>query len=375
MRVQIVDDDPWIANLLEQLVLSIRPGAEIECFASVQAAIDAWQPNRYQLVIVDWNLPDGTGLDVMQKIRRLDKDVPLLVVTGRADRESVLAARPLGISAYITKPFDVPKVLACLESLLPADVTAAESEARQVSFEEHLRSLTPEQLDVPLLSDVKDKLQQASRGVSMDFQELAADWNRDPALCAYLIAAANSAVYGGGQAPCTSLPDALKRLGARTCMNLATALALRQAGSTTDPFLKIFLQNYLDEIDQLAETVVRTARQCGLDHGALQAAALLYRLGEMCVIFQAQEWARQSRQSIDDNTLLKAFADFAEPLAIRLKAHWGLPMALRELIGACYTLPQFQVRQEQAVMRLAAAQCGNESAAEIERLKRLAGVG
>ncbi|BCG24257.1 response regulator [Pseudomonas tohonis] len=375
MRVQIVDDDPWIANLLQQLVLSVRPGAEIDSFAAVQAAVDAWRSNRYQLVVVDWNLPDGTGLDVMQKIRRIDRTVPLLVVTGRADRESVMAARPMGISAYITKPFDVPKVIACLESLLPGDAQAVEPEAQQGSFEEHLRGLTAEQLDVPLLADVKDKLQQASRGVPMDFQELAADWNRDPALCAYLIAAANSATYGSGQAPCISLPDALKRMGARTCMNHAIALALRQAGSTTDPFLKLFLQNYLDEIEQLSETVVRTARQCGLDHGPLQAAALLYRLGEMCVIFQAQQWMRQSRQSLDDNTLTKAIADFAEPLAIRLKAHWGLPMALRDLIGACYALPQFQVRQEQVVMRLAAAQCVGESAAEIERLKRLAGVG
>ncbi|GAC1029237.1 HDOD domain-containing protein [Pseudomonas sp. No.21] len=375
MRIQIVDDDPWIANLLQQLVLSIRPGATVDSFAAVQAAVDAWRSNRYQLVIVDWNLPDGTGLDVMHKIRRIDKAVPLLVVTGRADRESVMAARPMGISAYITKPFDVPKVIACLEDLLPGDDPAVEPEARQGSFEEHLRGLTAEQLDVPLLADVKDKLQQASRGVPMDFKALAADWNHDPALCAYLIAAANSATYGSSQAPCISLPDALKRMGARTCMNHAIALALRQAGSSTDPLLKIFLQNYLEEIEQLAETVVRTARQCGLDHAPLQAAALLYRLGEMCVIFQAQQWMRQSRQSLDDNSLMRAIADFAEPLAIRLKAHWGLPMALRDLIGACYALPQFQVRQEQVVMRLAAALCSGEPEEEIERLKRLAGVG
>ncbi|EUB75554.1 hypothetical protein PMI27_001730 [Pseudomonas sp. GM41(2012)] len=46
-----------------------------------------------------------------------------------------------------------------------------------------------------------------------------------------------------------------------------------------------------------------------------------------------------------------ALRDFAAPFAIKLKASWGLPQALRELIGAIYALPPMQVRGEQVVKR------------------------
>ena len=64
-----------------------------------------------------------------------------------------------------------------------------------------------------------------------------------------------------------------------------------------------------------------------------------------------------------------------KPFAIALKSQWGLPIALRELIGAIYALPQVQFRREQVLMRLAAALCNGEPPATVERLRRLAGLG
>jgi HD-like signal output (HDOD) protein len=77
---------------------------------------------------------------------------------------------------------------------------------------------------------------------------------------------------------------------------------------------------------------------------------------------------------VTEETLTHAVRDFSAPFAIRLKARWGLPMVLRELIGAIYALPHMQVRREQIVMRLAAAMNNGEPEAAIERLKRLAGL-
>ena len=61
-------------------------------------------------------------------------------------------------------------------------------------------------------------------------------------------------------------------------------------------------------------------------------------------------------------------------LANRLKAHWRLPIALRELIGACYALPPGNTRRDTVVMRLACAELLGAEAQEIERLRRLAGL-
>lgn len=379
MRVMIVDDDPWIADLLKQLVLSLRPSAHIACFGNVRSAAQAWQSNPYRLVLADWNLPDDSGLSLLQTIRKGDQQTPLVMITGRADRDSVLAIRPLAISAYITKPFEIPQVLAVLERLLPPAESREADAPVQTELRAYLRGLGAADLDLPLLGDVKDKLQQVCQGVPLDFKVLAHEWQHNPALCAYLISAANSPAYLSTGKPCTGLNEALKRLGGRTSMNLAISLALRQTSSeSNDPVLSAQLRVHLDASERLAEQVVDLARQCGLEPASLQVAALLHRMGELCVLYQAQEWAKHANgngDSVDEHSLRQAMNDFAKAFAIELKARWGLPMALRELIGAAYLLPQAQVRREQVLMRLASALCNNEPAADIARLKRLAGLG
>lgn len=373
MRVMIVDDDPWLADLLKQLVLNARPAAAVDCFAEAQGAFEAWQRNRYQLVLADWNLPADSGFSLLRRIRQQDKETPLVMVTGRSDRESVLSVRPLTISAYITKPFDVPKVLACLEQLLPVEADEPSGDVPREDLLSYLGHLSPADLDLPLLAGVKGQLQQLCQGIPLDFRELSKEWRHDPGLCAYLIAAANSAAYSGGGAVCTSLVEALKRLGGRTSVNLAIALALRQACGEGDMLLSLLLREHLDAAERLAEQVVVLARQVGLDPAPLQVAALLHRMGELCVLLQAQRWVAQGNV-LDDRQLEQAISDFARSFSFTLKSHWGLPMALRELIGAIYALPQIKVHREQMVMRLAAALCNGEPEATLERLKRMAGL-
>ena len=258
--------------------------------------------------------------------------------------------------------------------LLPADATQPAAAASQEDLLAYLGHLSATDLDLPLLARVRDQLKQVCQGVPLDFRELGEAWQHDPALCAYLIAAANSAAYGVAGQVCVGLPDALKRLGGRTSLNLAVALALRQACTEDDTLPSLLLREHLEAAERLADQVVALARQAGIDPAPLQVAALLHRMGELCVLLQSQRWASQGH-ALDDRVLGRAIGDFARPFAIALKSQWGLPIALRELIGAIYALPQVQFRREQVLMRLAAALCNGEPPATVERLRRLAGLG
>ncbi|MBH1966702.1 MAG: response regulator [Pseudomonadales bacterium] len=373
MRVMILDDDPWISDLLKQLVLSIRPAAQVDCFIDVTSALDAWQPSTYQLVMADWNLPDAPGVNLLQKIREKDQDTPLIMITGRADRDSVLEVKSLRVSAFFTKPFQVSRVVQCLDTLLPLDEPPRATTVNTEDLISYLSGLSAGELDLPLLASVKDKLQLGYGGAPMDSRELANDWQHDPALCAHLIAAANGAAYLGLGQRCTNLNGALTRLGALTSVNLAISQALRQTNTQPEGMLKTFIQSHLDDAERLAERVVLLAQQRGLDPAPLQSAALLHRMGELCVLYQTQKWENQGNR-VDEETLLHAVRDFAAPFAVRLKASWGLPMVLRELIGAIYVLPPMHVRREQVVMRLAAAMNNGEPESDIARLQRLAGL-
>ncbi|MDO9622427.1 MAG: HDOD domain-containing protein [Pseudomonas sp.] len=376
MRVLILEDDHWIADLLKQIVLSLRPYAEIACLASVAEALADWQLNASDLVISDWNLPDGEGTQLFKQVRQQNRDVPLVMITGRTDRSSVVEVRALGISAFISKPFQASRVAASLDKLLPA-AGPENAPARPLSnqdFDAYLKQLPASELDLPLSKSIRDRLLQSFKGEQLGMRELAEGWRHDPALNARLISVANSSAYKGSGRPCISLIEALQKLGVATSLNLAMGLALRQSSALDNALLRMFAEEHLDASERLAETSMVLARQCNLDPAPFHCAALLHRMGELCVLYLAQAWENDGH-SLSEEQVVHALGHFSSSFAIDLKARWQLPMALRDLIGACYALPNNSVKREMVVMRLAA--CEQDPVPDSKdqaRLRRLAGL-
>jgi HD-like signal output (HDOD) protein/ActR/RegA family two-component response regulator len=369
----ILENDPWIADLLKQIVLSIRPALQVDWFTQVQKAIEAWQLSPYQLVLTEWILSDATGINLLKNIRNDDRSTPVVIITGHSDRASVMSVRALGVSAFITKPFQVPRVMECLTRLIPLPDTAISNPPLAEDFIVYLAGRDAGELDLPLIGNVRAQMLSCLKGEKQDLRELAASWQQDPALCAKLIAVANSSAYNNGGKSCLSHIEALRKLGVQTCLNLAMGMALRQFTEQATPLLQLNIQRQLDEIERLAQRTTALSRQCRMDPAPLHTAAMLHRMGELCVLHLAQIW-ENSGHILDDDQVMQAIARFSRPFAISLKAHWGLPMPLRELIGAVYALPPVQVRREQVVMRLAAAELQGEDLSSIERLQRLAGL-
>ena len=375
MRVLILEDDHWIADLLKQIVLNLRPHADIVCLGSVAEALADWQQQPSDLLISDWNLPDGEGTRLLKQVRQQNREVPLVMITGRSDRSSVMEVRALGINAFISKPFHASRVAASLDQLLPA----AEEEhparaAGEEDFAAFLQKLPASELDLPLNKGIRDRLLQSFKGEQLSLRELAEDWRQDPALNARLLSVANSSAYNTAGRPCVSLLEALHKLGAATSLNLAMGLALRQSGALENPLLRRLADAHLDASEQLAETSMVLARQCNLDPAPFHSAALLHRMGELCVLYLAQVWEKRGHD-LGEEQVMQALGQFSSPFAITIKARWQLPMALRELIGACYTLPNNSVKRAAVLMRLAACELAPSPDSNAQaRLRRLAGL-
>lgn len=372
MRVMILEDDPWTADLLKQVVLSIRSTIHVDCFDQVQRATSAWRVKPYQLVLAELNLSGDSTISLLERIRQQDSTTPLVIITGHSDRASVLSVRPLKISAFITKRFQMQRIVECLEALIPHYGEKLSRQIHAQDFNAYLATLTDGELDLPLADNVTEKLLKHLRGEQQDLRELTESWSHDSGLCARLVAVANSSAYNNGT-PCLSQNDALKRLGLHTSLNMAMGMALRQLSEQSTPLLKPMIQAVLDQTQCLAEHVTSLARQCGIDPAALQTAALLHRMGELCVLYSALVW-ESAGNVLDNKQITQAVEKFSGTFAISLKASWRLPIALRELIGAAYVLPSTQFRQEQVVMRLAAAILHGEEASLIVRLKRMSGL-
>jgi two-component system chemotaxis response regulator CheY len=70
------------------------------------------------IVICDWNMPDSAGIDVLCRVRAAGFDVPFLMVTGRADSESILEAKEAGVSAFVSKAFSQAQLEARMRIVL-----------------------------------------------------------------------------------------------------------------------------------------------------------------------------------------------------------------------------------------------------------------
>lgn len=374
MHVMILEDDVWIADLLRQIVHSLRPQAQISCKTSVNAALDEWQSNPADLVICDWNLPDGPGTRLLERIRRQDTQVPLVMITGRADRDSVLEVRSLRVSAFISKPFQVPKVLACLDRLLPATSSLSPAVAPAVErFTDFLAEQTSENLDMPLQAGSFARLVALGKQPA-ELRGLYEIAREEPAITARLLAAANGAQYSNGGSACMNVHEAVQTLGVATSLNIALGLTLRSEAELQDPELILMAQEQFGQSQSLCRRLADLATACRIDPAPLHSAALLHRMGELCVLAQAQLW-RDKGHSLSLEDLSHALANSSSELAGRLKAHWRLPIPLRDLIGACYALPAINTRREAILMHLAATELsGQADPSKLARLRRLVGL-
>ncbi len=106
IKILVVDDMATmrriIKSLLEQLGFKNIDEAE-----DGQVALKKLKEGSYDFVITDWNMPNMTGLELVQSIRGDDdiKHLPVLMVTAEAKKENVIAAIKAGVNNYVVKPF------------------------------------------------------------------------------------------------------------------------------------------------------------------------------------------------------------------------------------------------------------------------------
>ena len=115
VRVLVIDDEEQIRRAIAS-VLSIR-SFDVTLAATGGSWMDAAVDCSPDLVILDLSLPDMDGLDVCRQLREW-LDVPILVLSVRADGADKIAALDLGADDYLTKPFAAGELLARIRALL-----------------------------------------------------------------------------------------------------------------------------------------------------------------------------------------------------------------------------------------------------------------
>ena len=112
-QILVVDDSPTIRRMVRASLARFFPTVEFLEAGSGLEAIERLALAPISLIVLDLNMPDMHGLEVLQFVRSHEKyrQVPIAVLTTRGDEGSRSAAMQAGASAYFTKPFS-PDVLA-----------------------------------------------------------------------------------------------------------------------------------------------------------------------------------------------------------------------------------------------------------------------
>jgi DNA-binding response OmpR family regulator len=115
-HLMLVEDDPILGRGLS-VSLELE-GFKILWLKDFKSALEAIENEQYEIVILDVNLPDGSGLELCSKIRIKNTKVPIIFLTAKTDEDSVVAGFTVGANDYVKKPFGNRELLARIKALL-----------------------------------------------------------------------------------------------------------------------------------------------------------------------------------------------------------------------------------------------------------------
>ncbi len=125
MNVLLVDDSKTMRNIqksaLAQLgaVTCTEAGDGLEGLKAIAAAAAASGGKApFDLMLVDWNMPNMNGLEMVGKVRQTDKRTPIIMVTTEGERDRVLEAVRMGANNYVLKPFKPEDLVAKVQATL-----------------------------------------------------------------------------------------------------------------------------------------------------------------------------------------------------------------------------------------------------------------
>jgi DNA-binding response OmpR family regulator len=151
--VLLADDN---ADMREYLTRVLRTYWDVEAVADGEAALASIEDATVDLVILDLGLPGIDGVEVCRHIRRVDPDMPVLMLTARAEELDAVVGLDAGADDYVTKPFRLAELLARVRAhlrrrtdpVVAANGVRVDTASRRAWRDDDELSLTPKEFDL-----------------------------------------------------------------------------------------------------------------------------------------------------------------------------------------------------------------------------------
>jgi len=136
----VIDDDDAVRQSLEFLLKTA--GVKVRAFESGKAFLDVLPDIRSGCVLTDVRMPEITGIDVLKKVKEVNPDLPVIVITGHGDISLAVEAMKIGAVDFLEKPFDDDQLLVSVRAALSQDADAGKRKAELADINDKLAALS-----------------------------------------------------------------------------------------------------------------------------------------------------------------------------------------------------------------------------------------
>jgi len=146
MQVHIIDDDVAVRQMLG----TAMEGASmpVHLYESAQAFLEEFSPHEAGCIVLDLKMPEMGGLELLQRLRDMGVEMPIMVISGHAEVPDAVACMKLGAIDLLQKPFKIMELIDRVRLALAQSVDSQERSARHREICRRFDTLTPRELEL-----------------------------------------------------------------------------------------------------------------------------------------------------------------------------------------------------------------------------------
>jgi len=338
-KILIVEDEDNISLALKTIIEKGVDKSQVFTATNGLEALEYFNEHNIDLILSDWNMPVMTGGELLTAIREgvRNTHVPFLMLTARADADSVKLAIDHHITEYIVKPFDKKDLLKKITTAIGGgDDLDGEQEYSQATVFHNIMSLVKTRmakgyLKFPVLSAIGMKAVDLINRDDNSIEELIRVIKPDQSISSKIMSVANSSFYRG-QVPIETLESALTRIGLKETGNIVLAYSLKELFTNQQNDFSERL-NYLWEHSLTTAIIAKKIGQMKKSQKIerLYAAALFHDIGKLLLIPVLIE-LKKKRDDIDNDLVDEILSALHVNVGIDLLKHWSFSRFFIEVI-------------------------------------------
>ena len=136
LRLMLVDDHPIVRRGVREILAEAFPSSSIEEVGSGGEALSKMRSHRWDLVILDLTLPDGSGLDVLEQARDVQAHLPVLILSMHAAEQFARRAVACGAAGYLTKDTADTELVTAVTKIIRGDTHFAPDTLEEMALDD-----------------------------------------------------------------------------------------------------------------------------------------------------------------------------------------------------------------------------------------------